>query len=63
MNDAQLDLVSGGMDRNFKECVSGTTAGGPSGTYPWYTNCSDGITVGDLINAFKDGIRKGSGKQ
>jgi hypothetical protein len=34
LTDADLDLVSGGMDPNYKQCLNGTTAGGPSGVYP-----------------------------
>jgi hypothetical protein len=56
-----LDLVSGGSDPNFKECVLGSAAGGPPGLYPSYTNCAAG-TVGDLMQALLDGVRKGSGK-
>jgi len=36
---AELDLVTGGEDPNYKECVLGTTAGGPPGLYPWYVEC------------------------
>jgi hypothetical protein len=57
----ELKDVSGGSDPNFKECVLGSAAGGPPGLYPSYTVCAAG-TVGDLIQAFLDGVRKGSGK-
>jgi hypothetical protein len=56
LTDADLDCVSGG----WKECVNGTTAGGGPGLYPDYANCA--VTVGDLINAFLDGVEKGKGK-
>lgn len=60
LNDAELDVVNGGMDPNYKECVNGTTAGGPAGTYPSSADCSEGAVI-DLINAFHKGIRQGSG--
>ena len=59
LNVAELDLVSGGMDPNYKLCTNGPAG---SGTYPNYVDCGGGNTVGDLIKAFQDGIRKGSGK-
>jgi len=35
----ELEAAGGGMDNNYKECVLGTTAGGPPGLYPWYAVC------------------------
>jgi len=59
ISNRELDLVTGGMDPNYKRCEHGTTAGGPAGTYPSYANCS--VTIGELIGAFKGGISQGSG--
>jgi len=58
--DLELDVVTGGMDPNFKECVLGTTAGGPSGVYGKDADCSQGAIL-DLLNAFEKGVRKGMG--
>jgi len=60
LNADELDVVSGGMDPNYKYCANGTTAGGGAGTYPNYADCA--VTVGDLINAFLQGVEKGKGK-
>jgi hypothetical protein len=62
LNDAELDIVSGGMDPNYKECAYGTTAGGSPGVYPWYADCSSGSAVIDLIDAFLKGVEQGRGK-
>jgi bacteriocin-like protein len=53
----ELDSVSGGVE-GYKECVMGTTAGGPPGLYGNYADCSQGAVI-DYINAFYDGINKG----
>ena len=58
-SDAELDLVTGGADPNYKRCEHGTTAGGPAGMYPVNANCA--VTIGELIGAFKDGISRGTG--
>ena len=50
LNVDELDLVSGGMDPNYKECPMGTKAGGGPGVYPLYVDCSNGA-VNDLIEA------------
>ena len=39
MTIAELDAVGGGMDKNYKLCTLGTTAGGPPGVYAWYATC------------------------
>jgi hypothetical protein len=59
LTDADLDLVSGGMDPNYKQCLNGTTAGGPSGVYPASAECA--VTVRELINAFLQGVEQGKG--
>jgi hypothetical protein len=56
---ADLDLVIGGMDPNYKFCWDGPAG---SGTYPNYVDCGGGGgAVGALIKAFQDGVRKGLG--
>lgn len=62
LKDAELDLVVGGMDRNYKECVNGTKAGGGAGVYPNNVECEGGLTNADVYKAFFDGIRIGLGK-
>jgi hypothetical protein len=59
---AELDAVSGGMDRNYKECVNGTKAGGGAGVYPNNVECEGGLTNRDVYSAFFDGIQIGLGK-
>ena len=46
----ELDLVSGGGDPNYKECTTGTTAGGPPGVYPNHVPCNG--TPGDSIPGY-----------
>jgi hypothetical protein len=41
MTIGELDLVGGGADPNYHECVLGSTAGGPPGLYPWYIACRE----------------------
>lgn len=38
---AELDVVIGGADPNYHECVLGTTAGGGPGLYPLYVQCRE----------------------
>ena len=58
--DLELDVVTGGGDSNYKECVLGTTRGGNPGYYPYGADCSQGAVL-DLINAFEKGVNKGLG--
>ena len=37
----ELDVVGGGADNNYHECVLGSKAGGPPGLYPWYVACRE----------------------
>jgi bacteriocin-like protein len=53
----ELDTVSGGIE-GYKECVMGTTAGGPPGLYGNDADCSQGGWA-DLMNAFHKGVRQG----
>jgi hypothetical protein len=62
LNAAELDLVSGGMDPNYKECVNGTTAGGGAGVYPNNVECAGGLTNADVYKPFFDAVKKGGGK-
>ena len=48
LNVAELDLVSGGMDPNYKYCAAGPAG---AGTYPNYVDCG---TLGDLIQQTVD---------
>ena len=59
LTGAELDLVSGASDPNYKRCEHGTTAGGGAGMYPQSANCA--VTVGELINAFLQGVEQGKG--
>ncbi len=57
LSDAELDLVSGGMDPNYKQCPMGTTAGGPPGVYPNSATCSSGF-LGDVAAGILAGAHK-----
>jgi len=47
LNAAELDAVSGGQWRNaYKECASGTTAGGNPGLYPKTATCNPSPAYG-----------------
>lgn len=37
----ELDVVGGGADNNYHECVLGSKAGGSPGLYPWYVACRE----------------------
>lgn len=52
-----LDLVSGGMDPNYKFCWNGPAG---TGTYPLYVDCRSGMQK--LIDAFLKGVEQGRGK-
>jgi hypothetical protein len=52
-----LDLVSGGMDSNFKFCWNGPAG---TGTYPLYADCRSGTEK--LIDAFLEGVEQGRKK-
>lgn len=53
----EFDLVSGGMDPNYKFCWDGPAG---SGTYPLYVDCRSGTQK--LIDAFLTGVEQGRRK-
>lgn len=59
LTDADLELVSGGADPNYKFCWDGPAG---TGTYPNYVNCDGGGGVGGLIEAFLKGVEQGKAK-
>jgi len=59
LTDVDLDLVSGGMDPNYKLCSYGTTAGGGAGVYPKSVDCA--VPLQTVIDAFLAGFEKGKG--
>jgi hypothetical protein len=58
LTDADIDIVSGGSDPNYKFCWDGPAG---TGTYPISVDC-DPPTVKDLIGAFLQGVEQGRGK-
>jgi len=59
VDDAELDIVSGGMDPNYKFCW-GTAAGGGAGLYPAGADCHV-PTNAEVYKAFFDGFHRGGG--
>ncbi len=51
LNEADLDLVCGGMLGSWKTCPEGTPQGGGAGLYPGYTPCASG-TLGGMMASF-----------
>ena len=63
LTGGELDLVNGGGDPYYKECTTGTTAGGPPGVYPTHVPCNG--TAGDAIpglNAILNAIGGAGGR-
>ncbi|OKO71622.1 hypothetical protein [Bradyrhizobium sp. NAS96.2] len=58
LNDAELDLVSGGLQDGYQFCPNGPAG---TGVYPSYVNC-DGLTNRQVYGAFFDGFNKTSGQ-
>lgn len=58
LTDADLDLVSGGMDPNFKFCWDGPAG---TGTYPNYVDCG-GFEWGTDEDAMHSQIKQGGGR-
>lgn len=54
LTDADLDLVSGGTDPNYKFCWNGPAG---SGTYPYYADCRSANEK--YVDAFLEGVEKG----
>jgi len=57
----ELEMVSGGGDRNFKECVLGTTAGGGPGVYPQSATCATQTFTGAVVSAVLRGAASAAG--
>lgn len=57
LDTAELEIVSGGMDPNYKYCASGPDG---AGTYPKYVNC--GTATEQYIEAFLNGVEQGKKK-
>jgi hypothetical protein len=51
LSDAELDLVSGGLD-GWVTCDNGTTSGGGPGLYPAGADCSGPNTLIDGVLKF-----------
>jgi hypothetical protein len=58
LNVAELDLVSGGSDPNYKECVLGTKAGGGPGVYPNHVECKETSFWAGVAQAVVKGAQK-----